>query len=66
MRVRVNGEEREVPAGLTVAGLLAVLGLPGEGVAVERNREIVRRAEWERVPVAAGDAFEIVRAVGGG
>lgn len=66
MRVRVNGEEKEVPAGLTVAGLLAVLGLPGEGVAVERNLEIVRRADWERVPVAAGDTFEIVRAVGGG
>ncbi len=66
VRVRVNGEEMEVPDGLTVAGLLGFLRLPGEGVAVERNLEIVRRAEWELVTVAAGDSFEIVRAVGGG
>ena len=44
MRIQVNGEAREVADGATVAALLAELGLRTEQVAVERNRELVRRA----------------------
>jgi thiamine biosynthesis protein ThiS len=66
VRIRVNGEEREVAAGLTVAGLLASLEMPSTGVAVARNMEVVRRGDYARTPLSEGDEVEIVRAVGGG
>jgi len=61
----VNGEPREVPAGLTVAALLGHLGVAGLA-AVERNRELVPRARQSAVVVERGDALEIVHLVGGG
>ncbi len=66
MNVAVNGEAREVAAGTTVEGLLALLALPATRVAVERNREIVRRAAYAATPLAEGDRLEIVTFVGGG
>ena len=64
--VVVNGEAREIPTGLTVAGLLSYLGLGAQRVAVERNLEILPRARWNDTLVEAGDRFEIVHFVGGG
>jgi thiamine biosynthesis protein ThiS len=66
IRIRLNGEERAVPGGLTVAGLLEELGVDGRGVAVERNREVVHREARDEVPVEAGDVVEVVQFVGGG
>lgn len=66
VRVRINGEDREVPAGLTVAGLLARLDLHPRMVVVERNCEILRREVLEDVAVEAGDSYELVHFVGGG
>ncbi len=66
MRVTINGESREIPGNLTVAQLLAHLGLPADRVAVERNLEILPRARWENTPVQPGDSFEFVHFVGGG
>ncbi|MBI5516765.1 MAG: sulfur carrier protein ThiS [Deltaproteobacteria bacterium] len=65
MEVTVNGEARRVPRGTTVRALLDALGLRGM-VAVERNRDIVPRAEHATTTLAAGDALEIVHFVGGG
>lgn len=62
----VNGEPRRVAAGATVTALLAVLGLGERRVAVERNREVVPRAEHARTVLAAGDHLELVTFVGGG
>ena len=64
--VRVNGDEREVPAGLTVADLLAHLGLHPRMVVVERNGHILRRDGLEAITVEPGDAYELVHFVGGG
>ena len=64
--VTLNGEERVVPTGLTVSGLLAHLDLHERLVVVERNREIVRRGQYAEVHVEAGDTIEIVHFVGGG
>ena len=66
IRVVVNGEECDVPDRLTVAGLLAHLDLPTRFIAVERNREIVPRAEHGATLVENGDRLEIVTMVGGG
>jgi sulfur carrier protein len=65
-RVRINGEEREVPAGLTVTGLLEHLDLHPRMVVVERNGDILRREALETTPVEEGDAYELVHFVGGG
>jgi len=66
MEVVVNGDSRTVAPGATVASLLRELSLPASRVAVERNREIVRKAEYEAVALSAGDRIEIVTFVGGG
>jgi sulfur carrier protein len=62
----VNGQPRTVAADLTVAGLIAELGLAGKPVAVERNHEIVPRATHATTPLADGDRLELVTFVGGG
>ena len=64
--VRINGEERRVAAGISVAALIAELGLDAKRVAVERNLEIVPRSTFAAVEVEDGDQFEIVHFVGGG
>ena len=66
MRILLNGESAEVPEGLTVATLVVHLGLGPGPVAVERNREVVLRAEHGKTAVVEGDEFEIVHFVGGG
>lgn len=64
--VKINGEERRVPAGGTVATLLDYLGMEAERVAVELNRQIVRKGEWGTAAVGEGAEVEIVMFVGGG
>ena len=66
IRLTVNGEAQNFAAGLTVAGLIAALGLDVRKVAVERNLEIVPRSTYAMVRLEAGDALEIVNFVGGG
>ena len=66
LTLTVNGEPREVPAGTTVAALLARLDVPARGSAVERNRELVPRRDHAATALAAGDRVEIVTLVGGG
>ena len=66
IRVTVNGAPREVAEGTTVAALLRALDLAPQKVAVERNGELVRRAEHAAVVLGPGDALEIVTLVGGG
>lgn len=66
LEVRVNGERRTVPRGLTLSGLLEALGVDGRRVAVERNRRVVPRDEHDRVELEEGDEVEIVQFVGGG
>ena len=66
LSITVNGEPRNVSAGLSIAGMLAELGLDSKRVAVERKLEIVPRSTLGEVQVAGGDAFEIVHFVGGG
>jgi thiamine biosynthesis protein ThiS len=66
MKIRVNGDEREIPDGLTVAALLGHLGMSGDRVAIERNFDILPRAAWSNTAVQPNDSYEIVHFVGGG
>ena len=64
--IRVNGEHRRVPGGVTVAEMVNGLGLDPARVAVERNLEILPRSSLGEVSVEDGDDYEIVHFVGGG
>jgi thiamine biosynthesis protein ThiS len=66
IRIRVNGDERAVPGGLTASGLLEHLGLHPRMVVVERNGEIVRPEQLPATAIAEGDTLELVHFVGGG
>ncbi len=64
--VRLNGETRECREGMTLADLVAELGLGAKRIAVERNRDIVPREEYASCRLHTGDEIEIVHFVGGG
>lgn len=66
INIRLNGEARQVPEGLTLRALLDWLQLPGDRVAVELNLEIVPRGQWAETTIAEGDRLEVVHFVGGG
>jgi thiamine biosynthesis protein ThiS len=66
MKLILNGEDREFPAGLHLASLLEHLGMKADRVAVELNRDIVPRERWAATPLRDGDRLEIVHFVGGG
>ena len=65
MTVKVNGDERELPAGETVRSLVRRYNLTPEKVAIELNRRLVRSDRYD-TPLKAGDEVEIVTFVGGG
>jgi sulfur carrier protein len=66
VRIVLNGEAREAPAGITVADLLTWLELDARLVAVELNRSVVKRARYADTPVTENAEVEIVAFVGGG
>ena len=66
MTLEINGQAREVADGLTLSGLLEELGFKRDRVAVELNREIVARTQWDATTLKNGDKLEIVHFVGGG
>ena len=64
--IELNGERRSIKSGATVRELVEVeLRIAAERVAVELNRALLPRAQWDRV-LAGGDRIEIVTFVGGG
>jgi thiamine biosynthesis protein ThiS len=66
LRVYVNGVSREVQGNPSLAELITQLDLPAARIAVEVNREVVRRGEWGNTMLRDEDRIEIVHFVGGG
>lgn len=66
IEVIVNGAARSVAAGMTVGGLLSLLGIERTRVAVERNQDVVPKKSYDLVELLAGDRLEIVGFIGGG
>lgn len=66
IEVRINGRMRRFDAPLKLVELLQALGLPGTGVAVERNGVIVKRETFDETVIQDRDELEIVTLVGGG
>jgi thiamine biosynthesis protein ThiS len=66
MKVFVNGESRELSGTPSLADLITQLELPATRIAVELNREVVRRNDWSGTMLSEDDRVEIVHFVGGG
>ena len=66
LKITVNGSAMELPDGATIENLLIQLELDARLVAVERNLEIVPKANYSAEKIAPGDSIEIVQFVGGG
>lgn len=64
--ITLNGKPRDIERPQNVSELLSALEVNVKQVAVAVNGEVVRRDDWPRTSVSAGDVVEIVRAVGGG
>lgn len=66
MRVYINGESSDVQGTPSLAELITQLDLPAARIAVELNREVVRRGDWSRTLLRDEDRIEIEHFVGGG
>lgn len=66
MRIFLNGEARDIASGMTVLRLVEELSDDPRGIAIERNLEIVPKAEHARTVLEDGDRLEVVQFVGGG
>jgi thiamine biosynthesis protein ThiS len=66
MNIIVNGESRSLESDASLGQLLAMLGLDGKRIAVEVNRDIVPRSDYNSFKLSDNDTIEIVNAIGGG
>jgi thiamine biosynthesis protein ThiS len=66
IQIVVNGQVRVAISGQNLIQLLGSLGVDPARVAVELNRSIVRREEWDQTEIGDGATLEIVQFVGGG
>lgn len=65
MQLKINGEDRDLPDGLTLRSLVTQFNLIPEKVAIELNRRLVRSDKYDTI-LKPGDEIEIVTFVGGG
>ena len=66
MTIFINGEARHLDGVSTLAGLLEALELPKQRVAIELNKRVIRKQDWDSTTVADNDKVEVVHFVGGG
>lgn len=66
MRVFINGEAKEIENHLNLTDLLKHFSLPDERIAIELNKEVIRKKDWENIEIKDADKIEIVHFVGGG
>ncbi len=66
MQIYLNGDEKQIPEDLDVAGLIEMLELTDQRIAVEVNAELVPRSTFPGHSLRTDDRVEIIQAVGGG
>lgn len=62
----LNGEKKEIESEVTLDQLLDLFSLPKQRVAVERNKEVVRKSDWPLTSIRDSDVIEVIHFVGGG
>jgi sulfur carrier protein len=66
MQIYLNGDEKQIPDGTDMAGLIELLALTDRRIAVEVNQELVPRSTFSGHALETNDRVEIIHAVGGG
>jgi thiamine biosynthesis protein ThiS len=66
MRVEINGKTQEIPRELNLNELLEYLSMPSRLLAIELNKEVIRRKDWGDIKVKDSDVIEVIHFVGGG
>ena len=66
INVTINGKTESIAAGISLQSLLKLLGIQSERVAIEYNREIIDRNQFDALHLKEGDRLEIITFVGGG
>jgi sulfur carrier protein len=66
MKIFINGETKQIVEEFNLTELLKHFSLPTERIAVELNKEVVRKKDWENISIKDGDKIEVVHFVGGG
>ena len=66
MQVLINGETRKIENELNLRELLEKLELPTERIAIELNKDVIRKKDWETIKISESDKIEIIHFVGGG
>jgi len=66
MKVVINGEIKEIATKINLQALLKNLSLASERIAVELNKEVVSKKDWENIEINEADKIEIIHFVGGG
>ena len=66
MNITINGEKKELETELNLRELLEKLDLPDERIAVELNKQVVRKKDWNATNISDADKIEIIHFVGGG
>ena len=66
MQVLINGETRKIENELNLRELLEKLELPTERIAIELNKDVIRKKDWETIKINDADKIEIIHFVGGG
>lgn len=66
MTIFINGEARALDGVSTLAALLDALELPKQRVAIELNKRVIRKQDWDETSVNDQDKVEVVHFVGGG
>lgn len=66
MKVYINGESKEISKQLNLLELLKEFSLPSERIAIELNKQVVRKKDWEIIVINDSDKIEVVHFVGGG
>lgn len=62
----LNGEKKEIESEVTLDRLLDLFSLPKQRIAVELNKEVVRKSDWPSTSIRESDVIEVIHFVGGG
>ncbi len=66
MKIFINGETKEIANEINLSALLEQFSLPRERVAVELNKQVVRKKDWDAIKIGDDDRIEVIHFVGGG